>query len=130
MDMPHNYIAITPVRDEEHYIEKTIGSVAAQTILPLRYVIVDDGSHDATGEIIDRYARRYPWLTALHRPDRGYRNSAGGEIDAFYFGLKSLPATAWDFIIKLDGDMSFDKDYFERLMGRFAAEPNSGLRAV
>lgn len=122
-----NYVVITPVRDEERHIEKTILSMAAQTMPPLRHIVVNDGSHDRTGEIIDAYARRFPWLTALHRQDRGYRNSAGGEIDAFYFGFRSLGAAPWEYIVKLDGDLSFDADYFERMIALFSADLRLGM---
>lgn len=127
MALLKKYIAISPVRDEEEYIEKTIASVVAQTVLPAQYVIVDDGSHDKTAAIIDAAAQRYPFITALHRPDRGYRNSAGGEVDAFYHGFKSIIVTDWDFIVKLDGDLSFGTDYFERCLAYFAADHSLGL---
>jgi poly-beta-1,6-N-acetyl-D-glucosamine synthase len=122
-----SYVIISPVRDEEQYIENTIRSVIAQTILPLRYVLVNDGSGDKTGSIIDGYAKKYPWISAVHRADRGYRNSAGGEVDAFYEGYKTLNGAAWDFIIKLDGDLSFDPGYFEQCIANFNAEENLGI---
>ena len=122
-----SYVVISPARDEEENIEKTIRSVVGQSIPPAAFIIVDDGSRDATGAIIDAYARRYAWMTALHRPDRGYRNSAGGEIDAFYFGYKQLPITDWKFIVKLDGDMSFESDYFARCLDYFDADPLLGM---
>jgi glycosyltransferase involved in cell wall biosynthesis len=127
MNGQKNYVIISPVRDEEQYIEKTIRSVVAQTILPIRYVIVNDGSSDKTGSIIDEYARKYPWVSAVHRADRGFRNSAGGEVDAFYEGYKTLNGAAWDFIVKLDGDLSFDPGYFEQCISNFDAEENLGI---
>ena len=69
------YVIVSPVRDEEQFILETIRSVTSQTIQPAQWVIVDDGSSDATGKIIDDYARQYPWIKALHRPDRGDRKS-------------------------------------------------------
>jgi biofilm PGA synthesis N-glycosyltransferase PgaC len=127
MEQKNKYIVITPVRDEERYIEKTILSVVAQTVPPAQYVIVNDGSHDKTGEIIDSYAQKYSWITALHRKDRGYRNSAGGEVDAFYTGYKTLTVQDWNFIVKLDGDLSFDPDYFEQCMEYFSAYSDLGM---
>jgi len=127
MENSTKYVLITPVRDEERFIEKTIQSVISQTILPLAYIIVDDGSSDKTGEIIDSYAAKYPWITALHRQDRGFRNSAGGEVQAFYFGFEQVKHLQWDYIVKLDGDLSFDADYFERCMQYFANDPKLGL---
>jgi biofilm PGA synthesis N-glycosyltransferase PgaC len=127
--MPHKnrFVIISPVRDEDRFIEKTISSVIAQTIVPVRYVIVDDGSHDRTGEIIDAFAAKHPWITALHKPDRGFRNSAGGEVQAFYTGFATLAETEWDFIVKLDGDLSFDPDYFKKCLSHFEEDPKLGM---
>ena len=67
------YIVITPVRDEEKFIEKTIQSILSQTIRPIEWIIVNDGSTDNTGEIIDKYANQHNWIKTVHREDRGFR---------------------------------------------------------
>ena len=121
------YVIITPVRDEALYIQKTIASVLAQTILPAQWVIVDDGSTDGTGEILGRYAAQHAWIKDIHRANRGHRASGGGVIEAFYDGYAALGDTGWEFIVKLDGDLSFPPDYFERCLARFAAEPRLGI---
>ena len=121
------YVIISPVRDEEKYIAKTISSVVLQNVLPLRYIIVDDGSRDGTGAIIDDFAKRYSWITAIHRKDRGFRNSAGGEVDAFYDGFQLIENDPWDFVVKLDGDLSFEPDYFEKCFSFFDAAPTLGI---
>ena len=54
------YVIISPVRDEEKYIERTIQSVMRQTIRPVEWVIVDDGSCDRTAAILDDYGSREP----------------------------------------------------------------------
>jgi len=69
------YVIITPVRDEVEHLGSTIESMVRQTVLPQEWVIVDDGSTDGTGKIIDDYANRYPWIKAVHRQDRGFRKS-------------------------------------------------------
>lgn len=122
-----NYIIITPVRDEEDYLERTILSVVRQRSLPMQWILMDDGSRDRTGEIIDRYAGQYPWITACHRTDRGFRNSAGGEIDAFYEGYEHVAYTGWDFLVKLDGDLSFSPDYFAQCFAEFTKNPLLGI---
>ncbi|MCK4830926.1 glycosyltransferase family 2 protein, partial [bacterium] len=53
--MNKTYVLITPARNEEDYIEKTIQSVISQTILPAKWVIVSDGSTDLTDEIVEKY---------------------------------------------------------------------------
>lgn len=121
------YAVITAVRDEEKYIETTIQSVVAQSILPGEWVIVDDGSTDRTGAIVEDWARRYPWIRLLRRGDRGFRQSGAGVVEAFYDGYHSLRCDDWDFIVKLDGDLSFAPDYFESLLAKFSAEPALGI---
>src|ERR1700692_935804 len=96
------YVIITPARDEEAHIEKTILAVSEQTIRPAQWIVVDDGSSDSTGDILDRAARMYPWITALHRCNRGFRQAGGGVIAAFNDGYARLDCTDWEFLIKLD----------------------------
>jgi biofilm PGA synthesis N-glycosyltransferase PgaC len=123
----HRYVVITPARDEEEFIEKTIESVANQTILPRQWIIVNDGSRDGTAGIIDHYAAMYPWITARHRPNRGYREAGGGVIATFYDGYEQLRVTDWEFLVKLDADLSFSNDYFERCLGEFDRDPQLGI---
>ena len=69
------YVVVTPIRDEEAFIEKTIQSVTSQTILPIEWIIVNDGSTDRTAQIIDEYVRQYAWIHAVHRDNRGFRSA-------------------------------------------------------
>ncbi len=61
------YVLITPARNEAAYIEKTIHSVINQTILPLKWVIVSDGSTDGTDEIVKKYLAANPFMQLLKR---------------------------------------------------------------
>jgi glycosyltransferase involved in cell wall biosynthesis len=108
------YVVVTPVRDEQEFLPLTIASVAAQTILPREWIIVNDGSTDKTGQILDEAARKYPWIHTIHRVNRGFRKSGGGVVDAFNDGYNVATLQERDFIVKLDGDLSFEPDYFEK----------------
>ena len=121
------YVVISPVRDEELNIEKTILSMVSQSIKPVEWIIVDDGSTDNTGSIIDAYAAQYHWIKALHRNDRGFRQAGGGVIDAFYDGYNRLRSKEWAYIVKLDGDLKFDGDYFENCFKYFDEDQNLGI---
>lgn len=121
------YVVITAVRNESAHIEKTLMSVMAQTVLPTRWIIVDDGSTDGSSEIVDAYAARASWISVVHKPDRGYRVPGGGVVEAFYAGYALLRDEEWDFIVKLDGDVSFASDYFERCFEIFAAVVELGI---
>lgn len=121
------YVIITPVRDEEEHIGATVESVCSQTMLPAEWVIVDDGSSDRTGEIIDAYAAQYSWIHVLHRKNRGFRKAGGGVMEAFYDGYNTVQCNDWDFIVKLDGDLTFGPDYFEKCFEYFRRDPQLGI---
>lgn len=121
------YVVISPVRDEEKFIADTLECVTRQTLLPAEWIIVDDGSSDGTPAILDRYAAQYPWIRVIHRPNRGFRKSGGGVMEAFYEGYKAVQSTDWDFVVKLDGDLSFAPDYFEKCFEHFRKEPQLGI---
>ena len=128
------YIVISPVRNEEQYLPQAIQCMAAQTARPLCWLLIDDGSTDSTGRIIDDAAAQHPWLKALHRKDRGFRQAGGGVMEAFCDGYGRLSAfnpqpadLSWQFLVKFDGDLSFSSDYFEQCFNRFANDPKLGI---
>lgn len=127
--MLHNpkFVIITPVRDEALYIEKTIVAVAQQTVLPTEWIIVDDGSTDGTSQILDRYQARFEWIKVIHRKNRGHRASGSGVMEAFHDGYSKLAEIRWDYIVKLDGDLSFGPEYFEKCFDYFAADSRLGI---
>jgi len=121
------YIIISPVRNEAAHLPGTISSVSGQTITPTQWILIDDGSSDQTPQILSKAASDFPWITVVTRADRGARKPGGGVVEAFYDGYKKLADQNWDFLIKLDGDVSFDADYFERCFNVFAQEPKLGI---
>jgi glycosyltransferase involved in cell wall biosynthesis len=127
MNARTDYVVITPARNEAERIEGTIQAVASQTIRPREWVVVDDGSTDGTGEILDSCAARYPWIRVLHRSDRGFRKPGGGVIEAFNEGLAALQSREWEFIVKLDGDLTFEPNYFQECLNRFFENPRLGV---
>lgn len=127
MNWPPKYVVITPVRDEEAHLEATIRSVINQTIRPSEWIIVDDGSTDKTRDIIGKYAEQHQWIRGVYRINRGFRKSGGGVVEAFNDGFHELTCRDWAFVVKLDGDLSFEPDYFERILNRFRDEPTLGI---
>ena len=121
------YIVVTPVRDEKDYVERTIESMLGQTHRPLRWVVVDDGSKDGTSQLLDDRLGSLDWVTVVHRADRGFRAAGGGVVDAFYAGFDPVANLEWEFVVKLDGDLSFAPDYFSRCFDRFEREPELGI---
>lgn len=125
--MDAKYVVITPVRDEEACLPLSIESMINQTARPQEWVIVNDGSKDRTGELIDEAACNHKWIRAIHRNDRGYRKWGGGIIEAFYDGFHSLQCRDWEFMSKLDGDLSFEPDYFATTLRKFRENPQIGI---
>ncbi len=121
-----SYVLITPARNEEAFIEKAIESVVHQTILPLKWVIVDDGSTDKTPEIVSRYLARHPWIELVRRPQRLDRSFAG-QVQAFNAGYERVKDLQYEVLGNLDGDISFDEDHFEFLLKKFSEDPGLGV---
>lgn len=121
-----SYVLVTAARNEADFVELTIRSVVAQTVRPLKWVIVDDGSTDGTTGIIKTYARDYPWIELVQMPARRERHFAGKAF-AFNTGRARLDSLCYDAIGNLDADVSFDKDYFAFLLARLAEDPSLGV---
>ncbi|MBV9998638.1 MAG: glycosyltransferase family 2 protein [Verrucomicrobia bacterium] len=121
------YIVVSPVRNEAKHLPLTIDSMLAQTIRPVLWVIVNDGSKDETGQIAEAAAKSNPWIKVVSRPDRGFRKAGGGVVEAFYAGYRLIEDQAWDYLVKLDGDLSFSPDYFEKCFARFEEHARLGI---
>jgi hypothetical protein len=120
------YVLITPARNEEAFIEKTIESMIFQTAPPLKWVIVDDASTDKTPEIVNPYLARYPWMEMVQMPQRRDRSFAA-KVRAFNVGYERVKDLPYDVIGNLDADISFEKDHLEFLLEKFSAEPSLGV---
>jgi glycosyltransferase involved in cell wall biosynthesis len=117
------WVVISPVRNEAQLIRLTLDSMINQTVLPQEWLIVDDGSTDQTAAIVEEYAVKHPWIRLVRRQDRGFRQLGSGVIAAFDFGRGQLRTADWQFISKLDGDMSFPPTYAEAMIDALEREP-------
>ena len=121
--MSQRYVLVSPCRNEADFMRRTLDTVAAQSVLPTLWVIVDDGSTDATPQILAEYAARYAWIRIVTRSDRGRRAVGPGVIEAFYAGYETIDPGQYDFVCKLDLDLELPPRYFEGLMARMHADP-------
>ncbi len=117
---------ITPARNEAAFIELTIKSVIGQTALPLKWVIVSDGSTDGTDEIVIKYAAEHPWIELVRMPERAERHFAG-KVHAFNAGYARVKDVNYDIIGSLDADISFKPEYFDFLLRKFVQDPTLGV---
>lgn len=120
------YVLITPARNEEAFIEKTLQSVVAQTLTPERWVIVDDNSSDRTAETVRSYAARFPFIELVQTDPNAKRDFAA-KVHAFARGYERVRHLDFDYIGNLDADLSFEPDFYERLIAKFEANPNLGV---
>lgn len=120
---PRRYVLISPCRNEAQVMRQTLDTVVAQSRRPARWVIVDDGSTDATPAILAEYAARHDWIRVVTRPDRGRRAVGPGVIEAFYAGYATIDPDDYDYLCKLDLDLRLPERYFEKLMQRMESEP-------
>lgn len=104
-------------------MRQTLDTVVAQSIRPALWVIVDDGSSDATPQILAEYAARHDWIRVVTRKDRGKRSVGPGVIEAFYAGYETIDPDNFDYLCKLDLDLRLPPRYFEELMLRMEANP-------
>jgi biofilm PGA synthesis N-glycosyltransferase PgaC len=120
------YLLVTPARNEAEFARRTLDSVASQSILPAKWIVVDDGSTDETPAILAEFAAKHPWIEVVTRRDRGVRSVGPGVIEAFYAGIEGLDLGGFDYLCKLDLDLDLPPRYFETLMERMEADPRLG----
>lgn len=126
-DPSRRYVVVSPCRNEETFMRRTLDSVIAQTCPPALWVIVDDGSTDATAQILADYTAKHDWIRVVQKPDRGHRAVGPGVVDAFYVGLDAVPDIAsFTYLCKLDLDLDLPAGYFEELITRMEADTRIG----
>ena len=123
MNNTKSYVLISPCRNEADYMRQTLDTVVAQSIRPSKWVIVDDGSTDATPQILAEYSKQHDWIQIVTRKDRGRRAVGPGVIEAFYSGYDSITPDDYNYLCKLDLDLRLPPRYFEILMERMEASP-------
>lgn len=120
------YVVITPARNEVSFIEQAMRSMAAQTVPPLKWVIVSDGSTDGTDDIVKTYINKYSWMELVRMPERAERNFAS-KVHAFNAGYEQVKNLKFDVIGNLDADVTFDEGYFDYILARFVENPLLGV---
>lgn len=120
------YVVITPAHNAAQHIEKTIQSMIAQSVLPVRWVIVSDRSTDETDEIVQQYSRKHSFILYVRKTVGEGRHTAN-KVAAINFALEHLRDVQYDFIGNLDADVAFGPGYFEFLLQKFEENPTLGI---
>ncbi|MCD4704926.1 glycosyltransferase family 2 protein [bacterium] len=122
------YTIITPVKNEASYIRYTIESVISQSIIPLEWIIVDDGSTDETLLILREFESKNDWIKVIENKTKHEDRSGGAKVvRAFYVGFQEITNHDYEFIVKLDGDLKLPSNYFEEVSNAFINNPKIGI---
>ena len=120
------YVIIIPAYNEEQYLGKALDSIVAQEVLPQQLIVVNDGSKDATPEIVRRYAEQFPWIKLVNNEKKEERSAGAKVVRAFYLGYEAIDVE-YQFLSKLDADIELPAHYYRRLSEMFQANPRLGL---
>jgi len=126
-DRTADYAIITPAYNEAAYIAGAIETVVAQTVRPVVWVIVDDGSVDDTPSIIEGYQRRHDWIVYVRRQKVEGQSYFASNVYAIMDGYRELASVNCDFVGVLDADIMLPRDYYELIIGRFVADERLGV---
>jgi|SRR5215469_8312169 len=120
------YVVVTPARNEAGFIESTIKSMLEQTVRPLKWIIVSDGSTDGTDDIVREHMAAHDWIDLIRMPEHRDRQFAA-KVSAFNAGYTRIAHLNYSAIAALDADISFDPEYFYFLLGKLSENPKLGL---
>ncbi|MCB0547606.1 MAG: glycosyltransferase family 2 protein [Phaeodactylibacter sp.] len=124
--MQMDYVVIIPAYNEELFLGRTLESLTRQEALPRQLIVVNDGSTDATPEIVRSYAEKYPWIKLVNNEKKEKRSAGAKVVRAFYLGYEAIDVD-YDFLVKLDADLELPEQYFRRLSEMFRANPRLGI---
>jgi glycosyltransferase involved in cell wall biosynthesis len=125
-DRALRYALVTPARNETANLRRLAGCVMTQTAPPATWTIVDNGSTDETGVLASDLASAHAWISVVSVPGENVPVRGGAVVRAFTAGLRDLPPRV-DIVVKLDADVSFEPDHFERLLAEFSRDPRLGI---
>jgi len=120
------YAIVTPARDEAANLRRLASCLAAQTIRPKAWNIVDNGSVDGTLGIAYEIAAEHDWVHVLSLPGTSVADRGAPVVRALRAGIAAC-AQQPEVVVNVDADISMEPDYFERLLTRFDADPALGI---
>jgi poly-beta-1,6-N-acetyl-D-glucosamine synthase len=121
-----SYAVVTPAHDEAASLPRLASCMAEQTVAPREWILVDDGSTDDTPRVAADIANELPWAGVLSLESDAPAARGGPVVRAFHAGVDALAERA-DVVVKLDADISFAPDFFERLLAAFGDDPSLGI---
>ena len=126
------YIVITPCKDEGENLPDLIESMVAQTVRPVVWVIVDDGSADDTPDIVESAMKTQDWIQSI-RLDSAVRDLGLHLADVMKKGFDRAISHCrrygieYAYLGNLDGDLTLPPTFYENLMSEFEKDPELGI---
>src|ERR1700693_5466696 len=120
------YVLVTPARNEERHSDKLMIARMCQTACLRKWVMLNDGSTDATASIVEPYLAKHNWIELVNLPAHRDRTFAA-KVYAFNAGFERVKNLEYEVIGNLDSDLSFDPDYCEFLLSKFEEDPSLGV---
>lgn len=121
-----NYYIVIPAHNEEAFIALTLESLAEQTLLPSKIIVVDDNSTDRTSEIVQEFSAKFPFINLVKKTSEAIHLPGSKVIQAFHKGFEALDEN-YDIIVKLDADLILPANYFETIINIFKSDPKIGM---
>ncbi|MEX0906263.1 MAG: glycosyltransferase family 2 protein [Balneolaceae bacterium] len=115
-----HHIVVTPVYNEEQFLEKYINSIIKQEEIPDKFLLIDDSSNDSSAEIIKKFSDQFEWITYLLHPGEKGKAQGAKIVKAFNYGLKEIDLANVDIISKIDADLELPTNYFTEVKQAFA----------
>jgi len=120
------YYIIIPTYNEETFIRLTLDSLANQTVLPTKVIVVNDNSTDKTAEIVSAFAKENPFITLVNKTSQAIHLPGSKVIQAFHEGEKHIDDN-YDILVKIDADLIFPSNYFETVIKHFESDDRIGM---
>ncbi|WP_281637313.1 glycosyltransferase [Flavobacterium marginilacus] len=120
------YYIVIPTYNEETFIQLTLNSLANQTVLPAKVVVVNDNSTDKTAEIVSAFAKENPFISLVNKTSEIIHLPGSKVIQAFQKGFETLDED-YDLIVKIDADLIFPSNYFETVIKHFKSDDRIGM---
>ena len=121
-----NIYIVIPAHNEEDCIALMLESLASQTHLPKKVVVVNDNSTDRTAKIISEFSNKYNWILTINTTSSEAHIPGSKVINAFYKGFETLDDN-FDIICKFDADIILPKNYLENIVNLFSSDEKIGV---
>ena len=120
------YYIIIPAHNEADFIALTLHSIASQTLLPSKVVVVNDNSTDATASIVAEFSNTHNYISLVNKTSGAIHLPGSKVIQAFHKGFETIDEE-YDIIVKLDADLILPDNYFETIVNHFKKDDKIGM---